>query len=193
MKYILIGIISYLLGSISFAYILGKLILKKDVRNYGSGNAGATNAIRSFGKKIGVMVFMGDFLKGVIAVILGRSLGGQIGAYIGGAFAIIGHNWPVFLNFKGGKGVATTIGVMALVDFHLTLICVIIGIIIIIFTRTVSIGSILGMAFAPIAAILFVRPFDTILLLFCLFISSMSIYRHKDNIKRIINGNENKF
>lgn len=193
MKYILIGIISYLLGSISFAYILGKLILKKDVRNYGSGNAGATNAIRSFGKKIGVMVFMGDFLKGVIAVILGRSLGGQIGAYIGGAFAIIGHNWPVFLNFKGGKGVATTIGVMALVDFHLTLICVIIGIIIIIFTRTVSAGSILGMAFAPIAAILFVRPFDTMLLLFCLFISSMSIYRHKDNIKRIINGNENKF
>lgn len=192
MKYILLAIIAYFIGNISFAYILGKIFTKKDVRNYGSGNAGTTNALRTFGKKIGAAVFIGDVLKGVVAVILGRYFAGQTGAYIAGAFAIIGHNWPILLNFRGGKGVATTIGVMVFVNIFLTSICVVFGVLIIVFTRTVSLGSILGMASAPIVAILFVRPFDMELLLFCLFIASMSIYRHKDNIKRLIKGNENK-
>ncbi len=192
MKYILIGIISYFIGNISFAYILGKIFANKDVRDYGSGSAGATNALRTFGKKIGAMVFLGDVLKGAIAVTIGIRWGGQTGAYIAGAFVIIGHNWPVLLNFRGGKGVATTIGVMIFVNFFLTSICVVIGLLTIIFTRTVSLGSIFGMASAPIVAVLFVRPFDTELLVFCLFIAGMSIYRHKDNIKRLKNGSENK-
>ncbi|MGD9568452.1 MAG: glycerol-3-phosphate 1-O-acyltransferase PlsY [Sedimentibacter sp.] len=192
MKFIIIAIISYFLGNISFAYILGKIFAKKDVRDYGSGSAGATNALRTFGKKIGVMVFIGDVLKGVIAVILGRRLGGQNGAYLAGALVIIGHNWPVLLNFKGGKGVATTIGVMIFVNLYLTLICVVLGVIIIIITRMVSLGSIFGMALAPVVAIIFVRPFDFALLIFCIFIASMSIYRHKSNIKRLLEGKENK-
>lgn len=192
MKYFIIALISYFLGNISFAYILCKLFAKKDVRNYGSGSAGATNALRTFGNKIGIMVFIGDVLKGVIAVIIGRSIGDQTGAYIAGAFAIIGHNWPVLLGFKGGKGVATTIGVMIFVNSFLTSICVILGVIIIIFTRTVSLGSIFGMALAPIVAIIFVRPFDLGLFIFCVFIASMSIYRHKSNIKRLLEGKENK-
>ncbi len=192
MKYFFIAIISYFLGNISFAYILGKIFTKKDVRDYGSGNAGTTNAIRAFGKKIGIMVFIGDVLKGVVAVILGRSIGGQNGAYIAGALVIIGHNWPLLLNFKGGKGVATTIGVMAFVNLYLTLICVVLGVIIIVITRTVSLGSILGMALAPIVAIIFVRPFDLVLFIFCIFIGSMAIYRHKSNIKRLFEGKENK-
>ncbi len=193
MNYVLLAIIAYFIGNISFAYILGKILTKKDVRDYGSGNAGTTNAIRAFGKKIGVMVFLGDVLKGVAAVILGRYFGGQTGAYIAGAFAIIGHNWPVLLNFRGGKGVATTIGVMVFVNLHLTLICVVFGAVVIIFTRTVSLGSILGMASAPLVAILFIRPLTIDLLIFTVFVASMSIYRHKDNIKRLMKGNENKF
>jgi glycerol-3-phosphate acyltransferase PlsY len=193
MNYILLAIIAYFIGNISFAYILGKILTKKDVRDYGSGNAGTTNAIRAFGKKIGVMVFIGDVLKGVVAVIIGRSFGGQTGAYIAGAFAIIGHNWPVLLNFRGGKGVATTVGVMLFVNLYLTLICVVFGVLVIIFTRTVSLGSILGMASAPIVAIIFIRPLTVDLIIFTLFVASMSIYRHKDNIKRLIKGNENKF
>ena len=193
MKYVLIAIISYFIGNISFAYILGKIVAKKDVRNFGSGNAGATNAIRAFGTKVGVMVFVGDVLKGVFAVLLGRYFAGQTGAYIAGAFVIIGHNWPVHLNFKGGKGVATTIGVMVFVNFQLTVICVVIGVIIIIITRTVSLGSILGMAAAPLVAIIFIRPLTIDLLLFTIFVAAMSIYRHKDNIKRLMKGNENKF
>lgn len=192
MKFIFIAIISYFLGNISFAYILGKLFTKKDVRDFGSGNAGTTNAMRAFGKKIGIMVFIGDVLKGVLAVIIGRNFGGQMGAYIAGASVIIGHNWPVLLNFKGGKGVATTIGVMIFVNLYLTSICVVLGVIIIIFTKTVSLGSIFGMALAPIVAIIFVRPFDIALFIFCLFIASMSIYRHKSNIKRLLQGKENK-
>lgn len=192
MKFIFIAIISYFLGNISFAYILGKIFTKKDVRDYGSGSAGATNALRTFGKKIGIMVFIGDVLKGVIAVIIGRSFGGELGAYIAGASVIIGHNWPVLLNFKGGKGVATTIGVMVFVNFYLTSICLVLGVIVIIITRTVSLGSIFGMALAPIVAIIFVRPFDWSLFIFCLFIASMSIYRHKSNIQRLLQGKENK-
>ncbi len=193
MKYIIIALISYFLGNISFAYILGKIFAKKDVREYGSGNAGTTNAIRAFGKKIGIMVFIGDVLKGVVAVLIGRSYGGQIGAYVAGAFAIIGHNYPVLLGFKGGKGVATTIGIMFFVNPFLTAICVALGVVVILFTRTVSLGSICGMALAPIVAIIFVRPFDLGLFIFCMFIASMSIYRHKSNIKRLFEGKENKF
>jgi glycerol-3-phosphate acyltransferase PlsY len=191
MKYFFIAIISYLLGNISFAYILGKIFTKKDVRDFGSGNAGATNAIRAFGKKIGAMVFVGDVLKGVIAVLIGRTLG-ETGVYLAGAMVIIGHNWPVFLNFKGGKGVATTIGVMIIASPFVTLICFILGLVVIITTRTVSLGSILGMAMAPVAAGIFVRPFNLSLFIFCLFIGTMAIYRHKENIKRLLKGKENK-
>jgi glycerol-3-phosphate acyltransferase PlsY len=184
---------SYFIGDISFAYILGKIFAKKDVRDYGSGNAGATNAFRTFGKKVGAMVFIGDVLKGVVAVLLGRYFEGQTGAYLAGALVIIGHNWPILLNFKGGKGVATTIGVMLFVNFKLTLICVIFGAIIIVITRTVSLGSILGMAAAPLVSIIFIRPLAIELFVFTIFVACMSIYRHKDNIKRLIKGNENKF
>lgn len=192
MKYFIIAIISYLLGNISFAYILGKIFTKKDVREYGSGNAGATNAFRTFGKKIGIMVFLGDVLKGVIAVIIGKNFGGDIGAYIAGASVIIGHNWPALLKFKGGKGVATTIGVVIMISIKLTLICVVLGVIIIAITRTVSMGSIFGMALAPVVAILFIKPFNFTFFLFCLFVGGMSIYRHKENIKRLIKGKETK-
>lgn len=192
MNYIIIAIISYLLGNISFAYILGKLFTKKDVRDYGSGNAGATNALRAFGKKIGAMVFAGDVLKGVAAVLIGRNFGGAVGSYLAGAFVIIGHNWPVLLNFKGGKGVATTIGVMLIINPHVTFVCFIFGFLVIVFTRTVSLGSIVGMALAPVSTIIAVNPFDLKLFIFCLLIASMSIYRHKENIKRLIKGKENK-
>ncbi len=192
MKYLFILLISYFIGNISFAYILGKIFAKKDVRDYGSGNAGTTNAMRTFGKKIGILVFIGDVLKGAVSVYIGKKIGGLEGAYIAGAFVIIGHNWPVLLNFKGGKGVATTIGVMLIISPYLTAICVFFGLVVIRITKTVSLGSIYGMASAPVMAVLFIRPFDTVLFIFCVFISVMSIYRHKDNIERLKKGNENK-
>lgn len=192
MKYFIIAIISYILGNLSFAYILGKLLMKKDVREYGSGNAGTTNAIRAFGKKVGVLVFMGDVLKGVIAVIIGRNIGGEFGGYLAGFLVIVGHNWPALLKFKGGKGVATTIGVMLMTNILVTCICFIIGILIAIFTRMVSLGSLIGMSLAPLVILVFVRPFNFNLFLFCTILISMSIYRHKENITRLLQGKENK-
>lgn len=192
MKYFLVAIIAYLLGNLSFAFILGKLIMKKDVRDFGSGNSGATNAIRAFGAKIGVLAFLGDVLKGIFAVIIGRTLCGEVGGYLAGAFVIIGHNWPILLNFKGGKGVATTVGVVLIISPLVALICFIIGFIIAFFTRMVSLGSIIGMALAPIVVIIFIKPFNIKLFIFCAFVASMSIYRHRENIKRLIKGNENK-
>lgn len=192
MKYLAVIIISYLLGNLSWAFILGKLLRKKDVREYGSGNSGATNAIRVFGAKIGVMAFLGDALKGVLAVLIGRAIAGEAGGYLGGVFVIVGHNWPVFLRFKGGKGVASTIGVMLIISPPVTLTCFLIGITIAFFTRMVSLGSITGLTLAPIVVLALVRPFNAFLFFFCLFIVAMSIYRHKENIKRLISGKENK-
>jgi len=192
MNYIIVVIISYLLGNLSFAYILGKFLMKKDVRDYGSGNSGTTNAIRAFGAKIGVLVFIGDVLKGIVAVLIGKMICGDIGGYLAGVFVIIGHNWPWLLNFKGGKGVATTVGVMLIINPFVTFICFVIGLAIAVFTRMVSLGSIVGLSLAPFVILIFVRPFNVQLFIFCLFVSSMSIYRHKENIKRLLKGKENK-
>nr|WP_312575999.1 glycerol-3-phosphate 1-O-acyltransferase PlsY [Sedimentibacter sp.] len=192
MNYIIAIVISYLMGNLSFAYILGKIIMKKDVRDYGSGNSGATNAIRAFGAKIGVLVFIGDVFKGVAAVLIGKAICGEIGGYLAGVFVIVGHNWPALLNFKGGKGVATTVGVMLTISPFVSLICFAIGLAIAFVTRMVSLGSIIGMSLAPIVILIFIRPFNMQLFIFCLFVVSMSIYRHKENIKRLLTGKENK-
>lgn len=192
MKYLFVIILSYLIGSLTFAFILGKLITKKDVRDYGSGNAGATNAIRVFGVKVGILAFFGDLVKGIIAVLIGIMVAGDIGGYFAGFFVIIGHNYPIFLSFKGGKGVATTIGVMLIISPYVSLICFSIGIVIALVTRIFSLGSIIGLFLAPIVVLIIVRPFNLQLFIFCLIIISMSIYRHKDNIKRLLEGKENK-
>ncbi len=190
--YALIIIISYLLGNISFAYILGKLIMKKDVRKYGSGNSGATNALRVFGPKIAIIAFIGDLLKGIIAVYIGRKIGAEIGAYIAGITVIIGHNWPVLLKFKGGKGITTSIGVMLMINPIVSIICFGIGFPIAFFTRTVSLGSLIGMILAVFVVGLFIRPFNVELFIFTLIIVIMAIYMHRGNISRLLKGEENK-
>jgi len=192
MNYVFVVLISYLLGNLSFAYILGKLIMKKDVRDFGSGNSGTTNAIRAFGKKVGAMVFAGDVLKGIIAVLIGGAILGEVGRYLAGVFVIVGHNWPALLNFKGGKGVATTIGVMIIISPTATLICFVVGITIAFITRMVSLGSIIGMILGPIVILLVERPLNFNIFLFCICVAAMSIYRHRENIKRLMQGKENK-
>src|SRR5690554_4139407 len=116
MKVVLTVTVSYLLGCFSSAYFLGKMAKNIDIREYGSGNAGATNALRVMGKKIGALTFILDILKGIIAVIIGNKLLGLDGKLLAGIFVVLGHNFPVFLNFKGGKGVATSLGVLMMVN-----------------------------------------------------------------------------
>jgi glycerol-3-phosphate acyltransferase PlsY len=191
MRLFVAALIGYMIGNVSNAYLIGRIFLKKDVRNYGSGNAGATNALRAFGAKVGIVVFLLDVLKGIIAVYVGNRISPEIGGYIAGISVIAGHNWPATLKFKGGKGIATSIGVMLMINPILSLICFTVGLLIAIITRTVSLGSLIGVAIAPII-ILFFKPIDYRLLLFTLILSSMAVFRHRENIARLVKGQENK-
>lgn len=200
---ILTALISYLLGSISFAVIVSRALAHKDVRDYGSGNAGLTNVVRNFGKLPGLLTLVGDFSKGVVAVMLGRvifdrlaGLEPQYGACVAGLFVIIGHIFPVFFGFRGGKGVLTTAGIALVIDPRVFLIAVSIFIIVFLITRIVSISSITAAFSYPIATYvvnaLSGRP-DVVDTVLTACIGVILIYMHRANIKRLINGTEPKF
>lgn len=190
LKYILCALIGYLLGSINSAVIVSKL-RGKDIRTVGSGNAGATNILRTFGKGAAGIVFLVDILKGVFAAIIGRLLGGDIGSYLGGFLAIIGHNFPIYFGFRGGKGIVTSLAVMLTVSPSLALIAFGIGIIIIAATRYVSLGSILGSLLFGVLAV--IRHTDNIpFCIFAVLTALLATIRHAGNIKRLMTGTERK-
>lgn len=194
-------ILAYLIGNFCSAYVIGKLIFKKDIRDYGSGNAGATNALRVFGKKAGAIAFVGDALKGGITVIIGGYIlsnsGNTLsieGMYLAGVFVAVGHNWPVILNFKGGKGIATTIGAVSTINPLLALSIIVIGVIIIYKTKYVSLGSLLGSVILPIIVIFLVilDITDVRFLILSSILSIMAVLKHRSNLVRLINGTERK-
>lgn len=191
MNYILTLLISYFVGTISGSYIIGNLFLNKDIRKYGSGNAGTTNAMRVLGKKAGVITFLIDFLKGALVTLIIRRIFGDEFVPLAILGAVIGHDFPFYMKFKGGKGVATTLGALALFNFPLTLICYIVWVLGTVLTKMVSVGSILFFV-----SIIIVYSFMSNLamsnILIIDIIALIGIIRHKDNIKRIIAGNENK-
>lgn len=191
MNYILTLLISYFVGTISGSYIIGNLFLNKDIRKYGSGNAGTTNAMRVLGKKAGVLTFLIDFLKGALVTLIIRKIFGDEYVPLAILGAVIGHDFPFYMKFKGGKGVATTLGALALFNFPLTLICYGVWVLGTVLTKMVSVGSILFFV-----SIIIVYSFMSNLamsnILIIDIIALIGIIRHKDNIKRIIAGNENK-
>ena len=183
--------ISYLLGSIPNGLILGKTIWGVDLRQHGSKNIGATNAWRTIGKAGGISIFALDFLKGAISAYLGLHLGGsELAGIICGLLAIAGHSWSIFLSFKGGKGVATGLGVIAALMPTVTLIVFAVWFAIVYFTGYVSLGSIIGAALVPILALFF--GLHTEFLVLGLIAAVFIIYRHKSNIERLLNGTESK-
>lgn len=185
-------LLSYLIGCFSSAYFLGKISKNIDIRNYGSGNAGATNALRVLGKKIGALTFALDILKGVIAVLIGRALFGFNGSLLAGIFVVIGHNFPVFLGFKGGKGVATSFGVLLMLNWEAALLCLLVAASIIIFTKYVSLGSIVASISAPLMMVLTLDSVNKYLYITTWLLAALSVYRHKANILRLCRGEENK-
>jgi len=191
MKIFSVAIISYLIGSFSSAYVLGKLVMKVDIRTYGSGNAGATNAVRLMGKKFGVICFLLDFSKGIIATIIGIGIMGNVGGLIAAIFSVLGHNWPIYFGFKGGKGVSTTIGTLAVLNFPTALVSVIIGVSTGIISRYVSLGSIVFFLITPIVNILMGNT-DRNYLITTTILGTIGLYKHKTNIKRLINKTENR-
>ena len=191
-KFISCIIIAYILGNISGGMIFGKLLFNKDIRDYGSKNAGTTNALRVFGIKAGALTFIVDLLKSILACFIGMKLLGLNGVLLAGIFVVLGHNWPVFLNFKGGKGIASSFGFIIFLDYQIAIIAIIMFITIVVLTKYISLGSMLTTTLVlPISYIFFGYRNIYVLLTF-LFLASLSIFRHKSNIMRLVNGNENK-
>ena len=189
--YILAVVIAYLIGSIPSGLILGKLFWHTDLREYGSHNIGATNAWRTLGKGAGIAVFIADSLKGQAGVALGLVLAGTpLAAVLGGLFAIIGHSFSIFLGFHGGKGVATSLGVLTMLMGDVTFIVFVVWFTIVYMTRYVSLGSVVAGFLTPILAALYGYPMEYVL--FTVIAAILVIVRHRENIKRLMNGTENK-
>ena len=189
--YILTVVLAYLIGSIPSGLILGKLLWHTDLREHGSHNIGATNAWRTLGKRAGIAVFIADSIKGQAGVALGLLLAGTpLAAVLGGLFAIIGHSFSLFLRFHGGKGVATSLGVLTMMMGNVTLIVFAVWFAIVYLTRYVSLGSIVAGFLTPILAALFGYPMEYVL--FTVIAAILVIVRHRENIVRLMNGTENK-
>ncbi|MGP1406887.1 glycerol-3-phosphate 1-O-acyltransferase PlsY [Selenomonas sp.] len=184
-------ILAYLLGSVPNGLILCRAIWHIDIREHGSRNIGATNVYRTLGKGPGAVVFLLDFLKGFLGVYIAMLLvGTPLAMVIGGIAAILGHSASVFLRFKGGKGVATGLGVIAMLMPAVTGIVFFAWLGIVFVTRYVSLGSIVGAALVPIFAFLFAYP--TEYLAFGVLAAVLVIVRHHTNITRLLNGTESK-
>lgn len=193
MKIFLSILLAYFIGSFSSAFFIGKAFMKIDIRKHGSGNAGTTNAIRIMGKKLGIVTFILDVFKGILAVLICRAILGYNGGYLGGIFAVIGHNWPVLIGFKGGKGVATSLGVILILHWPTAIICVLLGMTVSLITRFVSLGSIFFLCLTPIVNAIISREFNKGFFVTTLCLALLAIYRHKANFQRIASGTENKF
>ncbi len=194
---ILAGVVAYLVGSISSAILIGKMIGGDDIRNHGSGNAGATNALRTYGKKAAILVVLMDALKAVIAMSLGMVIAkltgweARYGAYVGGVGVALGHNFPIYFHFRGGKGVLVSAVYMLFADWRIGLSVLVFAIAIMAISKYVSLGSILG-AIAFFVIGLIVHWGDVVYLVFAFIMAASLIVMHRANIKRLLSGTESK-
>jgi len=199
-------ILSYLLGAIPFGYIVSKLWKNIDIRQYGSGNIGFTNVLRVAGKSPGIVVLLLDVGKGLLPVLLISQFteAMELGKFMTlpalcGLASIIGHNWPIYLKFRGGKGVSTTIGAFLALTWQVTLVGLVIWLVIVIITRYVSLGSILFVVSLPITTVVLhlsprVEIEDWIaILISSVIVAVMVVYKHKGNLCRLLSGTERKF
>ena len=201
---IIITIAAYFLGSVSFSILVGHLFGVDDIRKYGSGNAGSTNVLRTVGKKAALITFILDVLKGVIPVVLSGMICGEYKLYfmlLSGFAAIIGHIFPVFFQFKGGKGVATSFGVVSAVSIYtgiwqLPVLLLAVWLVTVILTRYVSLGSVIVFGAYPFGVAAFADKTNTneyiFYIVFGVFVALIGIVKHRANIKRLINKTESK-
>lgn len=205
MPYIISAIIAYLIGSISSSVIITKKLAGFDVREKGSGNAGSTNVLRTAGKKAALLTLICDILKGVIAVLVAfliglvaKDISRAVLVQLAAIFVVIGHTFPIFFGFKGGKGVATSLGVLLIINWRIGLICLVFALLIMVLTRMVSLGSIGAAVLFPVLVI-FMQKANYLVngsrfsyIVFGLCLAAIVIFNHRSNLVRIINGNENK-
>ena len=201
--YIIVGLVAYLLGSISFSIIISKKMAGFDVREKGSGNAGATNMLRSVGKKAAALTLLGDALKGVAAIafaaivgLIAKNSDKALLVQIAGILVVIGHTFPIFFGFKGGKGVATSLGVLLMTNWKIGLICLVFAIVLMALTKMVSMGSVGAAILFPVL-VLFINTNYIVsegsgYLIYSIILAALVAFNHRSNIQRILNGTENK-
>lgn len=190
MKYLIVALISYILGSLPAGYYIGKLIFKKDLRSMGSGNVGTTNAFRNFGKLAGFLTFAFDFLKGILACFIANRIAGQSGTYLAMVFVVLGHMYSFVLNFKAGKGIATVFGALIYINPTFAMVMLLVFLAVFLASRIVSLSSI-SVCIVAIIASLYKYGF-TVFSLSLSAIAILIIIKHRDNIKRLLNGEEKK-
>lgn len=189
--FFIIAASAYLLGSLSFAIIICKLTLGKDIRSYGSGNAGLTNAYRTMGAGKTLLVLFGDIAKAAAALAIGGVLAGMMGKLVAGIFVILGHVFPVYFGFRGGKGVLVGATMLVFLDWRIFLVALVLFVIAVALTRWVSLGSILGAISFPITMQVFYG--DARLSVVAALMAAAVVFMHHSNIKRILSGTENRF
>ena len=192
---VIMAVIAYLIGSINFSVILSKKMAGFDVREKGSGNAGTTNMLRSVGKKAAAITLICDILKGVIAILIailmGKFISGANGAVlvqVAGIAVIVGHTFPIFFKFKGGKGVATSLGVLIMSNWQIGLICLVFAIILIALTQMVSVGSIAAAILYPVLTLFipqnYIVPGNY--LIYSIILAVIIVFNHRENFKRLL-------
>ena len=195
------AIIAYLIGSINFSIILSKKMAGFDVREKGSGNAGTTNMLRAVGKKAAAITLVCDILKGVVAILVAMFIGNVVEeankpllVQIAGIAVILGHTFPIFFKFKGGKGVATSLGVLIMSNWQIGLICLVFALILIVLTQMVSVGSIAAAILYPVLTLFipqnYIVPGNY--LIYSVLLAVLVVFNHRENVKRLLNGTENK-
>lgn len=197
---ILCALIGYVLGSLNFALILSKKMYGEDIRNHGSKNAGTTNMMRTYGKKAAFLTILGDILKGIVAVAIGAfAMGNVLGGYLAGLFCVIGHVFPVFYGFKGGKGVATAAAVILMLNPFVFLCVLGVFVITVILSRYISLGSVLSAAVFPLLTFYTYFgtteyiPYKGFAFLFSFLMALLVIIKHRTNLSRLAHGTESKF
>ena len=192
MSLLLSAVISYLIGSVNSAILLVRGFFHKDIRSSGSGNAGATNAGRSYGAGVGVLTLLCDVLKAVVSCAIGKALGGEAGQAVAGLFCLVGHCWPVFFHFRGGKGMAVGAGTVFFLDWRAGLIMVAVFAVVFLIGRRVSLSTIVTALAFPAVYYALHRTFDVNLALTAVMVV-LIVFQHRSNIARILNGTEPKF
>lgn len=200
---IIVGLIAYAIGSINFSVIFSKKFAGFDVRTKGSGNAGSTNMLRSVGKKAAAITLICDILKGVVSILIAMLLGNifkvqdkAILVQIAGILVVVGHTFPIFFGFKGGKGVATSLGVLIMSNWQIGIICLIFALLMMALTKMVSLGSCSAAVLFPVLTLFISQNFivqeGSGYFVYSIILAVLVLFNHRSNIQRIINGTENK-
>ena len=190
-RFVLIAVVCYFLGNVSWGLLIGQWMAHMDIRKHGSGGTGTTNVMRTLGWVPSLLTLIGDVLKAYLAVVIGRALGGDWGWKVGGIAVLLGHNWPVIYGFKGGKGMACSLGIILATDPPIAITALVLQVVILLCTRYMSVASICNAILYPVLVAIF-RGGDVPYLVFSILACLLALFCHRGNIDRLLHGTEHR-